>query len=82
MPPYTICGCFALAEFISVMNRHRVPKQYQGWCRRAEGAGRVRQGESRLSISLSPLKKMITVTCTTKSPDSVPQGIVRKGAVR
>lgn len=37
---------------------------------------------SRQAISLSLLKKMITVTCTTKSPDSGPRGVVWKGAVR
>ncbi len=38
---YTIWAYFALAEFISVKNRHRVPKQYQSWGRGAEGVGRV-----------------------------------------
>lgn len=37
---YTIWDS-ALDEFISVKNRHRVPKQYQSWGRRAEGVGRV-----------------------------------------
>lgn len=36
---------YALVEFISVKNRHRVPKQYQSWCR-VEGVGRVRERES------------------------------------
>lgn len=41
------------------------------------GAGELRESaESQLSVSLSLLKKMITVTCTTKSPDSGPRGIV------
>lgn len=73
---HKIWGYFALAEFISIKNRHRVPKQYHSWCNRIEGVGRVREGESRLSISSPLLKKMITVTCTTKSPDSVPEGSV------
>lgn len=36
---YTIWAVFALAEFISIKNRHKVPKQYQSW--RVEGLGRV-----------------------------------------
>ena len=36
----TIWACFALADFVSVRNRHRVPEQYRS-CRGAEGVGRV-----------------------------------------
>lgn len=41
---YTMWACFALAEFVSVKNRHRVPEQYRSLVvggRGAEGVGRV-----------------------------------------
>lgn len=67
---YTQYGyAFALAEFISVKNRHRVPKQY-----RELGQEELREmAESRLSISLSQWRKMITVTCSSTVQVSILQ---------